>query len=1347
MVFSYFCAAIIEIQYMKQGKMTSSKAVSKWACLLSFFLFCNSLSAQNAPAFSDSGTPFIRNYPPNEYGGHNQNWGIVQDQRGIIYFGNSHGLMEYDGVSWRLTQIPNAKIARSLAIGADDRIFVGGYGEFGYLVPDAAHQLQFVSLLPQLEERHRDFTDVWQTLSTPEGVYFVTHRYIFRWNGERMRVWAAGTAFNSSFLVNNQFYVHQNETGLMQIVDDALLSAPQGEKLADERISAMLSISHQGQKGILIATRNNGLFFYNGASIVQFATEVDELLRQAHIFCAVGLSNGQYALGTMQRGIVIINAKGKLRQHLEEAGGLQDDAVLSLYEDRQHALWAGMQVGIARVETGSPLRYFDERQGIRGSIWDMLRHEGQLYFASIMGLFYLDETTGAFRQVQGVSSQCWTLLPFGKSLLAGTFDGVFEIKGGQVRRISDGFTFSLHRSQQDSRRVFAGLRNGIKSFYAEGDQWRDEGPIGEIDREVRHIYETPVGKLWLIDYFSGLLRLDFSKGYTRQPEITRYDHQQGLPPADRVVAFPTDRGLRFATLKGILAFDEVSKRFYRDSTLIQGLPNPTIPLFAAARDQTGSLWLVSDDSKQSGVARRQADGAYTWDQTPFLRIAKMPGFSVYPDPLLPQMTWIGGTDRVVRYDGGVPSNHAVDFSTLLREVVANGDSILYAGAAVKPDYQLKLAYAYNSLRFRYAAPSFDDESKNEYQYLLEDYDKGWSHWNTETYKDYTNLPPGKYRFLVRARNIYGHIGATAVCNLHILPPFYRTWWAYLFYLLLLAGAGFKLWQLVLRRMRQKQLQELKQLEFNKLKELDELKSRFFANITHEFRTPLTLLIGPAENAMKRLPDIGADELRGVLLNVQRNGYRLLNLVNQLLDLSRLEAGKLRLAPVNGDFVAFLRYQVESCHSYAETRRIVMSFESDIPTLEMAFDPEKIQTIVVNLLSNALKFTPEGGRIELKMTTPDLPLSESSKIVLQFSDTGSGIPEGELNRIFDRFYQVDNSTTRQGEGAGIGLAMVQELVKLMQGSVTVASTSGVGTSFQITLPYTPPQQQFQALDNKSITITRFASLPDAGQVADGADAASANTHPSSLPQLLIIEDNPDVVAYLKTCLEGLYQLEVAYNGKTGIEKALKNIPDLIISDVMMPEKDGYEVCDTLKNDERTSHIPIILLTAKADSASKIAGLRRGADAYLPKPFNLEELLVRLEMLLERQKRMAAYFGKKPGTETETPEPQEIYEIEDAFISKVRQIIEENMADYDFAMPQLCQILSMSRSQLLRKMKALVDTSPSDFIRLHRLQKAKTMLETSDLTVSEIAYQVGYKDVSHFSRSFREMFGVPPSKNTK
>ena len=541
------------------------------------------------------------------------------------------------------------------------------------------------------------------------------------------------------------------------------------------------------------------------------------------------------------------------------------------------------------------------------------------------------------------------------------------------------------------------------------------------------------------------------------------------------------------------------------------------------------------------------------------------------------------------------------------------------------------------------------------------------------------------------------------------------------------------------------------LKIAKKEEVEAFKNLFYANITHEFRTPLTVILGMSES-LRELTDAQVQKI-GKLIT--RNGQNLLNLVNQLLDLSKMESGKLELHPSRADIMQFVKINAEAFESLAEMKKQNLSVTTEPTELWADFDPDRLQQIIANLVSNAVKFTPEGGRIELKIMAADLQLAEPSKIVLQISDTGSGIPADELDRIFDRFYQVDNSTTRQGEGAGIGLAMVQELIKLMNGTVTVTSTSGVGTSFRITLPYTQPQQQLPALDaiqgqkEKSLLATRLAYLPNDGQLADGADAASSATPPSSLPQLLIIEDNPDVVAYLKTCLEGLYQLEVAYNGKVGIEKALSNIPDLIISDVMMPEKDGYEVCDYLKNDERTSHIPIVLLTAKADSASKIAGLRRGADAYLPKPFDLEELLVRLKMLLERQKRMAAYFAKKTetGPENETPESKEVYDTEDVFISKVRQIIEENMADSDFAMPQLCQILSMSRSQLLRKMKALVDISPSDFIRMHRLQKAKTMLNSSDLTVSEVAYEVGYKDVSHFSRSFREMFGVPPSQNSK
>jgi DNA-binding response OmpR family regulator/two-component sensor histidine kinase len=477
--------------------------------------------------------------------------------------------------------------------------------------------------------------------------------------------------------------------------------------------------------------------------------------------------------------------------------------------------------------------------------------------------------------------------------------------------------------------------------------------------------------------------------------------------------------------------------------------------------------------------------------------------------------------------------------------------------------------------------------------------------------------------------------------------------------------------------------------------------------------------------------------------VRRNSRKLLNLVNQLLDLSRLESGKLQVTPSNGDLAAYLRFQLESFHSYAQTRGISLHFRSELPHLPMAFDHDKIQTILVNLISNALKFTPEGGQIALALHT--IPLSQAqypSQVVLELSDTGVGIPQDQLDRIFDRFYQVDDSSTRKGDGSGIGLALVQELVKLMQGSIAVDSAPGQGTTFRVTLPFTPPTVQLQSYAGTNTLATDFP-IP----VEQEPVAALAND--DQRPLLLIVEDNPDVRFYITECVREEYRVVLAGNGAEGIQQARELVPDIIISDVMMPEKDGYELCDTLKNDERTSHIPIILLTAKADNASKIAGLLRGADAYLAKPFDVEELLVRLKMLVERQKRMIAYFSKKAGTEPDavTPEQKEAYDIEHAFIGKMQQIIEANFADENFALPQLCEALNMSRSQLFRKLKALINVSPSDFIRTYRLQKAKSLLATSDLTVSEVAWQVGYKDVSHFSRSFHELFGFSPGQRDK
>ncbi|MEZ4955870.1 MAG: ATP-binding protein [Saprospiraceae bacterium] len=659
-----------------------------------------------------------------------------------------------------------------------------------------------------------------------------------------------------------------------------------------------------------------------------------------------------------------------------------------------------------------------------------------------------------------------------------------------------------------------------------------------------------------------------------------------------------------------------------------------------------------------------------------------------------------------------------------------------------------------SFTFEYALTDFRNPQEVTYSYQMEGYESNWSAPSKFNFTRFSSLPSGDYTFRVRAKDSHGlwHPNELAV-KVIVHPPWWATWWAYLCYTLLLGGIAFGIFSFLKKRWQLQNELRLEQAEAIRLKELDSFKSRLYTNLTHEFRTPLTVILGMARQLavgswQSALPPDEKERMKTGLKLIDRNGNNLLRLINQLLDLSKLEDNSFKLNLQQGDIVPYLRYVTESFQTYANSKNLSLRFFTTLEQLEMDFDPQQIKQVMTNLISNAVKFTPSGGEVKVKVSV--IPNSRSGEwkapereLGITVADTGIGISKADLPHVFDRFYQVDGSHTREGEGTGIGLAHTLELVNLMEGEINVESELGKGTVFQISLPVRQlASSAVRQFDSPAVQLQSFDQLPTNEQ-----DWRTAELKTGELPTLLIIEDNPDVVVYLKSCLAEQYQLDVAYNGKIGIEKALEDIPDLIISDVMMPEKDGYQVCDTLKNDERTSHIPIILLTAKADAASKMVGLRRGADTYLAKPFDKEELLVWLEKLLERQQRLAAYFSKKiVGEEQDRPAEavvQEAIAIEDEFIQKVRKIVAENFGDESFALPQLCQKIGMSRSQLFRKMKALIDQSPSDFIRNYRLYQAKSLLETTDLNVSEVAWKVGFKDPAHFSRSFQEIFGVLPS----
>ncbi|MCO6480754.1 MAG: helix-turn-helix domain-containing protein [Phaeodactylibacter sp.] len=675
---------------------------------------------------------------------------------------------------------------------------------------------------------------------------------------------------------------------------------------------------------------------------------------------------------------------------------------------------------------------------------------------------------------------------------------------------------------------------------------------------------------------------------------------------------------------------------------------------------------------------------------------------------------------------------AVVISSLKKYSTRGGKTLETKVKGITHRDEIHLSYEDNIIIFELTALNFRNSKKNQYAYQLYGFNNDWINLGTKREITFTSLDPGQYTLNVQGSNNDDRWNqATTSLTIVVHPPWWATWWAYLLYAVVLGGILYAVRRSELHRQALKTNLALEKVEADKLKELDSFKSRLYTNLTHEFRTPLTVILGMAEQ-IKKAPHQHLDD--GVEL-IRNNGKNLLQLINQLLDLSKLESGAFQLQLQQGDVVPYLRYLAESFQTYANSRNLSLRFHTSLESLVMDYDPEQLKQVVTNLISNAVKFTPSGGEVTVRAK------EEDKQLFLEVSDNGVGIDQEKLPYIFNRFYQADSSTTRRGEGTGIGLAHTQELVKLMGGDIAVESQLGKGTTFTISLPirHTAEPEGYAGAQMEEAP-TPLTTLPAAEETFRRPPSTVHRPLFASLPHLLLIEDNPDVVTYLRSCLSDFYQLDVAYNGLIGIEKAIENIPDLIISDVMMPEKNGYEVCDTLKNDERTSHIPIILLTAKADASSKITGLRRGADAYLAKPFDREELLVRLAKLVERQQRMVAYFSAR------APIPEvkkEDVQVEDEFIQKVRRIIEQHYKDEDFGLPQLCQKIRMSRSQLYRKLKALTGASPSDFIRSYRLNKARDLLETSGLNVSEVAWEVGYKDVAHFSRSYQEAFGFPPS----
>lgn len=752
------------------------------------------MPASSSAARDESGLPFIRNYAPAEYGGATQNWAVVQDPRGVIYVGNvDDGLFTYDGSRWRRIPIPNRSAVRSLGVDAAGRVWVGVVGDLGYVAADAQGNPRFVSMLGRIPVADRQFTDVWRTLPTADGVYFSTRARIFRIAGTKVAVWKPRTAFHSTFRVRGAIYVREVDRGLARLVEGGTTRLiPGGERFAQEKVYVLLpwQAPGMGPDAMLVGTRTQGWLLFDGHAYRRWSEAADRTTAGSLLYDAVWLHNGLIAVVAPPLGVLLFDRTGRLIRRIDRASGLANNEVNALFEDRQHGLWVTSDLGVSRIALDTPIGQFDERTGLRGAVLALARHVGRLYAGGTEGLYRLDDQTdgGArFHAILARADEIWALEDTPHGLLVGGMHGVLAIDDGAPVLIwpADQTVFSLMRSRRDPARVFVGLQNGLASIRWDGRRWRDEGRIEGVGDEVRSMQGLPDGTLWLGSWNGHVLRVDFppewSGGASAPARVARFGAAEGLS-AGQTLVIAIDQDVRFATPAGIFRF--AAGRFVPDTRFAQLFTDGRRRVGPSVQDGRGRLWMYTAEGpgglKETGVASADGQGRWHWSATALRPVAGNTMSALYSDP--DGVVWLAGEQQeLYRYDPADPPAHDAGFATLLRGV-GTRDGMFEPGARIGQPAQLP--YAQNALRFEFAAPSYLASDANRFQVRLDGLDGGWSDWTGEAYRDYTNLPAGDYRFRVRARDVYGTVGREASYVFRVLPPWYRTWWAWLLWDLL-----------------------------------------------------------------------------------------------------------------------------------------------------------------------------------------------------------------------------------------------------------------------------------------------------------------------------------------------------------------------------------------------------------------------------------------------------------------------------------------------------------------------------------------------------------------------------------
>ena len=1302
----------------------------------------------------------------------NQIHSILQDKKGWMWFGTSQGACHFDG--YKFTVFKNdaedstslkGNLVRAIYEDRKGQLWMGtengGLNKFNREKENFQH---LFSSGIQTELKDASVTAIHEDQSGNLWVGTELHLYLIKNESTISEIKPTNLPDSSNYFrvlrsdasgriwlgTNHGLLVYNPKTNIVEKI-----GFPQSV-MVDEDIWEIL-MDDDGT--VWVGTYDSGMYAVNSLTLQARHVVVDPENERSNTVRSISKDkNGKYWIGTRGGLYVYEKLKGvtAFYYHEErEPKSLVNNSIQCIVHDLKGDVWIGTRNGINFL--------IEERQNIHGyksmpgddrylnsseiyAFW--LDPKGDIWVGTESGgINILNRKTGRFKYLKpqkgnpnSLSRNCIKAFLYdGKNnLWVGTFLGgldVLNLGSGSFRHythnpadpgsLSDNKVWALLKDSNNE--IWVGTTAGVDKLDSHSDKFQHYSDLSEgqvnwlaedddhclwIGSEILVIYNPKDKSTVLVNQSTRYMLQDSKKRfwlainnqgialYSKEKGIVRYFTEKNGLANNQTLAIleDNDHFLWISTTNGLSKFDPEKERFHNFS-LKNGFQNNQFAYGAAYKTNDGELLF-------GGIS----------------------GFNVFDPAKIKSGNYFA---PIVLTDLKI-FNKSVKIGNSKRDVLTK---------SISETEKIELKYEQNSITLDFASFDYANNLGIQYSYYLENFDKDWTEPSISRSATYTNLDPGEYRFRVKTVSIDRQESNTGpVLTIVVLPPYWQTWWFRTLLLITIAGLFYMLIAFLVNKEKLKNDLVLERMNAKKLHELDMMKLRFYTNISHEIRTPLTLILGPLEKMKNNM--LPPSEIKGHVEIMHRNATQLHQLINQLLDFRKLESGNLKLILTSGDLVSFISEVVNSFDKYAEEKEIELKFNSLKKAIITNFDTDKVAKIMNNLLSNALKFTGKGGKISVNLSlvfddsTENDPLGnpeENRLIEITVKDTGIGISESNLEKIFTRFFQIGEGANQTG--TGIGLALTKELVKLHNGKLFVTSKPEKGSKFTVQLPYEDR--------NLSESAEHVRAVAQKGQ-EPAVPASEENLGDQIVPGqkiMLLVDDNADVRYFVKSHFSASYQVLEAGNGIEGMDFALKTIPDIIISDVMMPDMDGFEFCRKIRKDERTSHIPILLLTALGSREHEIEGLSYGADDYITKPFDLVILQTKVENILSvRQSLKQKYTGEI----LLQPRNVILSSPDERFLQKAITVVEDNIDDPDLDIEKFASEIGVSRMQLYRKLNALTEMTVKEFVRSIRLKRAAQLLVQKKLNISEVAYAVGFRDLSHFRKCFKQEFGMSASE---